>query len=184
MLITLSGVTGTGKSFFKNIISQEFNFKNLVIVTTRDKRIGEKNGIDKEFVSEKKFEELKKAGEIVVDFEFLGSKYAYRKNDLKSNINQVTEVHYNTIYELKKNAKNVYSIYMMPKDLERAKQELRNRKLDKDVEIERLKEIDEHIKEYKNNKELQKQFDCVFINDYSEKAKKDLLEIIERRLKQ
>ena len=79
MIVTLSGVTGTGKSFFKNVISQELNFKNLVIVTTRSKRTGEIDGIDKEFVSEETFEKLKKENKIVVDFEFLGSKYAYRK---------------------------------------------------------------------------------------------------------
>ena len=46
MIVTLSGVTGTGKSFFKNTISEELCFKNIVIVTTREKRIGEINGID------------------------------------------------------------------------------------------------------------------------------------------
>ena len=59
--------------------------------------------LDKEFVSEEEFERLKKENKIVVDFEFLGSKYAYKKSDLDSNINQVTEVHYSTIYEFKKN---------------------------------------------------------------------------------
>ena len=181
MIVTLSGVTGTGKSFFKNTISEELCFKNLVIVTTREKRIGEVNGIDKEFVSEEEFEKLKKEKQIVVDFEFLGSKYEYRKADLDSNVNQVTEVHYSTIYEFKKNAKNVFSIYMIPKDLERAKQELRKRNLSKETEQKRLKEIDEHIKEYEQNKDLQKQFDYVFINDYTEKAKNELLKIIEKR---
>ncbi len=184
MIVTLSGVTGTGKSFFKNVISQELNFKNLVIVTTREKRNGEINRIDKEFVSEEEFAKLKKENKIAVDFEFLGSKYAYRKSDLDSDINQVTEVHYNTIYEFKKNAKNVFAIYMIPKDLKRAKQELQKRNLSKEVEQKRLKEIDEQIKEYKKNKNLQKQFDYVFVNDYSEKAKNDLLKIIKRRSEQ
>ena len=184
MIVTLSGVTGTGKSFFKNVISQELNFKNLVIVTTREKRNGEINGIDKEFVSEEEFAKLKKENKIAVDFEFLGSKYAYRKSNLDSDINQVTEVHYNTIYEFKKNAKNVFAIYMIPKDLKRAKQELQKRNLSKEVEQKRLKEIDEQIKEYKKNKNLQKQFDYVFVNDYSEKAKNDLLKIIKRRSEQ
>ncbi|MEI3401842.1 MAG: hypothetical protein V8R51_05825 [Clostridia bacterium] len=70
---------------------------------------------------------------------------------------------------------------MIPQNLERAKEELRKRNLPKEVEQKRLKEIDEHINEYKQNKELQKQFDYVFINDYSEKAKNDLLKIIEKR---
>ena len=60
MIVTLSGVTGTGKSFFKNVISKELNFENLVIVTTREKRVGEINGIDKEFVSEEEFTKLRR----------------------------------------------------------------------------------------------------------------------------
>ena len=181
MIVTLSGVTGTGKSFFKNAISQELGFENLVIVTTRTKRKGEINGIDKEFVSEQEFNELKNQNEILVDFDFLGAKYAYRKQDLESEKNQVTELHYSTIYEFKKCAKNVFSIYMIPKDIERAKMELHKRELDIETEKKRLKEIDEHMQEYNQNKELQKQFDYVFVNDYTEKAKNELLKIIEKR---
>ena len=33
MIVTLSGITGTGKSFFKDAIAKELGFKNLVIVT-------------------------------------------------------------------------------------------------------------------------------------------------------
>lgn len=181
MIVTLSGITGTGKSFFKNAISKELGFENLAIVTTRAKRENEINGIDKEFVTNDKFEEMVKNNEIVVNFEFLGAKYGYRKEKLESYENQVTEVHYNTIYEFKKNAKEVFSIYIIPKEVERAKQELKNRNLPIQVEKNRLQEIEEHIKEYQNNKELQKQFDYVFINDYTEKSKEALLQIIRKK---
>ena len=73
---------------------------------------------------------------------------------------------------------------MIPKDLERAKQELKNRNLSKEVQQKRLTKIDEHIKEYNENKDLQRQFDYVFVNDYSEKAKNDLINIIKRRSEQ
>ena len=182
MIVTLSGITGTGKSFFKNAISKELGFENLAIVTTRAKRENEINGIDKEFVINDKFDEMVKNNEIVVNFEFLGAKYGYRKEKLESYENQVTEVHYNTIYEFKKNAKEVFSIYIIPREVERAKQELKNRKLPIQVEKNRLQEIEEHIKEYQNNKELQKQFDYVFINDYTEKSKEALLQIIRKKI--
>ena len=182
MIVTLSGITGTGKSFFKNAISKELGFENLAIVTTRAKRENEINGIDKEFVTNDKFEEMVKNNEIVVNFEFLGAKYGYRKEKLESYENQVTEVHYNTIYEFKKKAKEEFSIYIIPKEVERAKQELKNRKLPIQVEKNRLQEIEEHIKEYQNNKELQKQFDYVFINDYTEKSKEALLQIIRKKI--
>lgn len=183
MIVTLSGITGTGKSFFKDVIFKELNFKNLAIVTTRMKRRNEVNGIDKEFVDEIKFEQLKKEGKIVVDFEFLGAKYAYRKEKLLSDANQVTELHYSTIYEFKKYVKNIFSIYVIPFDIERAKQELKNRNLPFEVEKQRLKEIEEHIKEYSRNQELQKQFDYVFVNDYTEKSKNKLLQIIKEQIK-
>ena len=69
----------------------------------------------------------------------------------------------------------------MARDIERAKMELHKRELDIETEKKRLKEIDEHMQEYNQNKELQKQFDYVFVNDYTEKAKNDLLEVIKKR---
>lgn len=180
MIVTLSGITGTGKSFFKDAISKELNFKNLAIVTTRNKRKNEVNGIDKEFVSEEEFEKLVKNKEVVVDFEFLGAKYGYRRKLLESNENQVTEVHYSTIYDIKKHAKDIFSIYIIPNDVERAKIELKNRNLTKETEKARLQEIEEHIKEYSKNEELRKQFDLEFINDYTENAKNKLIELIQK----
>ena len=73
---------------------------------------------------------------------------------------------------------------MIPYDIERAKQELKNRNLPLEVESKRLQEIEEHIKEYSNNQELREQFDCVFINDYTEEAKNKLLQIIKNKLKE
>lgn len=183
MIVTLSGITGTGKSFFKDVISKELDFKNMAIVTTRPIRESEVNGIDKEFVSNEKFNELVRNEEIALDFEFLGSKYAYRKKHLESENNQVTEVHYSTIFRFKKFARNVFSIYIIPKNIERAKVELKNRNLLPEVVERRLKEIDEHIKEYSTNKKLQSQFDYVFINDYTEDSKNRMIQLIKERIK-
>ena len=159
MIITLSGVTGTGKSFFKNAISKELNFKNLAIVTTRPKRENEVNGIDKEFVTDSQFNQLAQNNVFFMNFEFLGAQYAYRKDKIHPGENYVTEVHYNTIYEFKKNASKVFSIYLIPYDVERAKLELKKRNLPKQNEIKRIQEIEEQMEEYSNNIELQKQFD-------------------------
>ena len=180
MIVTLSGITGTGKSFFKDAIAKELGFENLVIVTTRKKRTGEIAGIDKEFVSNEEFEEKVKTSEITANFEFLGAKYGYRKELLESDENLVTEVHYNRIYDIKRHARNIFSIYIIPYDVKRAKKELKNRNLSKDAEKARLQEIDEHIKEYSQNEDLRKQFDYEFINDYTEGSKNKLIEIIKQ----
>ncbi len=182
MIVTLSGITGTGKSFFKNVIVDELGFENLVIVTTRKIRENEINGIDKEFVNDEKFEELVKNKEVKVNFEFLGAKYGYRTEKIESDEDQVTEVHYSTIYDVRKHFKNIFSIYVVPKDIERAKLELKKRNLSKEVENARLKEIDEHIKEYNTNKNLREQFDAVLINDYTEKSKRELVNMIKKEI--
>lgn len=182
MIVTLSGVTGIGKSFFKKLLVSELGFKNMVINTTRDKRANEVPGIDKIFLKDEEFKKLKQEGKIGYDFEFLGNRYGYSKKDLNSDENLVTEVHYSTIFEFKKNAKCVFAIYMIPNDLERAKLELKKRNLPKNIEIQRLNEIDEHAKEFSQNKKLQKQFDYIFTNNYDEESKDRLLNIIKSKM--
>lgn len=180
MIVTLSGITGTGKSFFKDAIAKELGFKNLVIVTTRKKRNGEINGIDKEFVSDKEFDKMVAKNDVTASFKFLGAKYGYRKELLESDDNQVTEVHYSTIYDIKNHTSNIFSVYIKPNNVQRAKEELKNRKLPKEVENARIKEIDEHIIEYSKNKNLREQFDLEFVNDYTDLSKNKLIEIIKK----
>ncbi len=182
MIVTLSGVTGTGKSYFKNLIVNYTDFDNLVIYTTRPKRKNEIGGKDKIFVTDSEFMELVDNEVISYYFKFLGYMYGYKKENLQSDRNQVTEVHYSTIYDFKKNAKDVYAIYIMPNDYERAKNELKKRGLPKKAEEDRLMEIDEHINNFTHNKELQKQFDCIFINNYDVDSNNRLLELINNKL--
>lgn len=183
MIVTLSGITGIGKSFFKNVIIQELGIKNLVIVTTREKRKDEIDGIDKIFVSDKEFEKMKKDQNILFDFEFLGAKYGYKREYLESKDNFVTEVHYDTIYGFRQKTKDVFAIYMIPSDLNKAIEELKKRGLPKKVEEDRLKEIKEHIEIFSKNKDLQNQFDYILVNDYTDNSKKELLNIIKQKIK-
>ena len=60
MLLALAGVTGVGKSYFKDILVKKLNFEKIKIITTRQKRIGEKNNEDKIFVTLDELNELKK----------------------------------------------------------------------------------------------------------------------------
>ena len=182
MVITLSGVTGVGKSYFKKAIQDDLGIEAQVIVTTRKMRDGEKERMEKKFVTNKEFEKLKKAGEIVVTFEYLGNKYGYPKKNMQSKLNSVVELHYSIIYQLKEEVKNTFSIYMLPKNLEIAKQKLKERNLPKDVEKARLDEIEEHIKRFKEDEELRGQFDYVFYNDYTEKAREELMKIIKEKI--
>lgn len=182
MIITLSGITGAGKSFFKNKIVKELNVKNLVIVTTRKIRKTEKEGIDKYFVNKNQFFKMKKEGTIISDFRFLDEYYAYMTKDFKNKENQVSELHYEAIDIFKNNVKDSFCIYMIPKDLSRAKEELIKRKLPKEIEEKRLEEINEQIFKFQNDKKIRDKFDYIFENDYTEESTKILLDIIKRKI--
>lgn len=181
MVITLSGVTGVGKSYFKKEIEKKLKIESQVIMTTRKKRKYEIDGIDKKFVSKKEFEKLRKQKEIVVAFEFLGNYYGYPKEQMEDDKDSIVELHYSTIYQLKKEVKNTFSIYIIPKNIEMAKEELRKRTLPKKVQEERLKEIEEHINNFNSNENLRNQFDYILYNDYTEKPIKEIEKIIKEK---
>ena len=64
MVITLSGVTGSGKSFFKKEIQRILNLDNQIIYTTRPIRKGEKDGVDKFFVTDDEFDKIERDNQI------------------------------------------------------------------------------------------------------------------------
>lgn len=182
MIVTLSGVTGVGKSFLKKQIIDELNLKNLNVVTTRPKRYGEVEGIDKHFLSWAEYENKALTKEISVTFEFTGSKYAYYTKDLLSSENSITELHYTTIQDFKKVAKDVFSVYLLPSNVKIAKEQLMKRRLQSNIEKERLEEIDEQIKNITSNDNIKKQFDCILINDYTLNSIDKLIKIIKSKM--
>ena len=76
MLLALSGVTGIGKSYFKERLVEELNFHKVNTIRTRPIRIGEKNGVDGIFITDSELDELKEQNKIVYDFKVFGGRYA------------------------------------------------------------------------------------------------------------
>ncbi len=173
-----------GKSYLKKEIQKALKIEPQVIVTTRQKRIGERAGIDKKFVNEKQFERLERENDIVVTFEFLGNKYGYPREKMESSENSIVELHYSIIYQLKKKVKNTFSIYIVPENIEVAKQQLLKRKLPKKIEEQRIKEIEEHSRNFNTNKELRNQFDYILYNDYTRRTVRKIIEVIRKKIKE
>lgn len=182
MLLALAGVTGVGKSYFKDILVEKLNFEKIKIITTRQKRIGEKNNEDKIFVTLDELNELKKENKIAYDFNMLGNTYAYSKDSLFSNKNIVFELHYNTIFDFKKICPNLRSIYIFPKNIEMAKEQTKKRHLNYRVEKDRLLEIDEHYNRILSDENLRNQFDYIFYNNYDKESEDKLIELVKKLL--
>lgn len=182
MLLALAGVTGVGKSYFKDLLVQKLNFKKIKIITTRQIRNGEKNNEDKIFVSPEELQKLKDSNIIAYDFNMLGNIYAYSKDDLFSKQNTVFELHYSTIFDLKKICPDMIAIYIFPENINMAKEETIKRHLKPEVENQRLLEIDEHYNKIMTDKNLRNQFDYFIYNSYNKRSENEMLKLVEKIL--
>ena len=184
MLIAFAGITGIGKSYYKDKLVENLDFKKIKIITTRQIRDGEKNNDDKVFVSLQELEKLRAENKIAYEFEMLGNIYAYSKNELFSNDNTVFELHYSTIFDFKKICPKLCVIYLMPKDINKAKEKTIQRNLPKDVEEKRLAEIEEHYNNIKNDANLRNMFDYIVYNDYDKQSESEILSLVSNLIKQ
>lgn len=182
MLLALVGVTGVGKSYYKEKIVENFDFEKVNTIRTREKRIGEENGKAGLFMSKEELEELKAKGKIAYDFDVFGGTYAYLKDEIFSEKNMVFEMHYTTIEDWKKVRPDIKTIYILPKDIEIAKNQARKRNLSKEKEEERIKEIDEHYNRICTDEKLRNMFDYIVYNNYDEESEKEIMDLVKEML--
>lgn len=178
MLLALSGVTGIGKSYFKEKIVEKLNFHKVSTIRTRPIRVGEKNGVDGIFITDDELDALKSQGKIVYDFNVFGGRYAYLKDEIFSDDNMVFEMHYTMIDDWKKIKPDIKTIYILPTDLETPKQKAKQRNLSKEKESERIKEIDEQYNKFISDKEFQNKFDYILYNKYDIVSEKQILDLV------
>ena len=182
-IVTLSGISGIGKSHLKTyILANKPDFQSLISVTTRKPRDKEKNGIDKFFYSLEEFEKEKNKGKFRTVNEVFGNWYAYKEAQIDlcdSGINLITELFYKNVQEFKIAFPNALSVYVLPNDVERTKAELKARKLEASDLSKRLKDIDDELEFFYSNRKL---FDIVITNDYTEKSCLLLQQLIEQKI--
>ena len=179
MLLALVGVTGVGKTYFVEKICDKLNFNKVNTIRTRPVRNGEN---PKYFMTENEVDKMYQDGKIAYKFNVFGGEYGYLKEEIFSDSNMVFEMHYTTIYDWKKVRNDIKTIYIMPTDLEIAKQQTRKRELPKVKEIERLSEIDEHYNRINSDADLRKQFDYFFYNNYDETSERKFIKLVKEIL--
>ncbi len=182
MLLALSGVTGIGKSYFKEKLVTELNFNKVNTIRTRPIRLGEKNGVDGIFITEKELDDLKNQDKIIYDFKVFGGRYAYLKEEILSDQNMVFEMHYTMIDDWKKIKPDIKTIYILPKNIEIPKRKARERNLSKEKEIERINEIDEQYNMFINDINFQNKFDYILYNNYDKESEQQLLNLVKNIL--
>lgn len=171
-IITLSGISGAGKShFIKNVIERFDNFEKLKAVTTRPKRKDEIEGIDKFFLPLKEFETKNENGEMCVVNNVFGNLYGYYKSDMDKTtkgINLITELYYKEVESFKKEYPNTISVYILPEDISKTIEELKARNTGYEELNKRISDIKTEIGFFKDSSSTS--FDIIVTNNYDKNS--------------
>ena len=130
-LLVVSGPSGVGKSTLTNRLRDDDRFWISVSATTRSKRIGEKDGVDYHFVSDKEFDQMIEKNEFLEWANFAGAKYGTPRKAvdkaLASGRNVVLEIELNGARQVRKNSKDAVLIFIEPPTWEELKSRLEKR---------------------------------------------------------
>lgn len=85
MLIVITGKTAAGKdTLMHKLLAKYPDLKRVITTTSRAIRLGEKNGVDYNFVSKKEFERKINNGDFIEYVEYGGNLYGTEKSQLKA----------------------------------------------------------------------------------------------------
>ncbi len=172
LIITLSGISGAGKShFIENIVARFDNFEKLKAVTTREKRKDEIEGVDKFFLQLEEFERKDSNGEMCVVNNVFGNMYGYYKNDLdktEQGTCLVTELYYKEVENFKKEYPNTISVYILPEDISKTIEELKARNTGYEELSKRIADIKKEIGFFKDSSSST--FDIIVTNNYDKNS--------------
>ena len=94
LLIVLSGPSGVGKGTVRKAIfdSEANDFQYSISMTTRNKRIGEVEGVDYYFREREEFEQLIASGEMLEYAEYVGNYYGTPLSYVQKTLDQGKDV--------------------------------------------------------------------------------------------
>lgn len=180
-IFIISGPSGSGKTtFYKKLLSTRKELVKSVSVTTREKRSGEKNGIDYVFVSKKMFFYKVKAGHFLesekVFDNYYGTPNKNVRDILKSGKNVLLCIDVKGAKAVRRKFPDLIGIFIKAPSLEVLKKRLIDRGSEKSKVVRlRLKMASSELKEAKS-------YDYVVINDDFNKAYESLEKIIDYEL--
>tara|TARA_B100000963_G_scaffold146964_1_gene127969 strand:- start:18217 stop:18807 length:591 start_codon:yes stop_codon:yes gene_type:complete len=177
IMVVLSSPSGAGKTTITKKIQQKYNsFKISVSHTTRKPRSNEVDGVDYNFVSEKKFKELISKNELYEHAKIFGNYYGTSKKSVKDLIKKndiIFDIDWQGTKQLSNFQElNLIKIYLLPPNKNELKERLIKRNQDSSEEVEkRFKAFDEDVKHWAD-------YDYIIINKDLEICYKQIEKII------
>jgi guanylate kinase len=169
LVFIISAPSGSGKSTLTNeILKLVPHLVFSISYTTRALRGSEQNGKHYHFVSTEEFDRMVREGEFLEHANVYGKCYGTARRFLReagqSGNDLLLDIDVQGAAQIKKNLTDAISIFVLPPDRETLEWRLRNRREDREEEIQRrLKTAGREIEEYDK-------YDYVLINDQLEKS--------------
>lgn len=140
LIIILSSPSGTGKSSLtRGLLEIDNNLRLSVSVTTRKPRLNELEGVNYYFKTALEFEELIKQNKFLEYAKIYNNYYGTPKEYVENLVNQGLDVLFDIDWQgaknIKQNATNTVSIFILPPSLEILEKRLRNRATDSEEAI-------------------------------------------------
>jgi len=142
LIFVLSAPSGGGKtSLVKALLKEDKNLVHPASFTTRQRRAGEKDGVDYNFISEKEFGHRLKKGEFLEWSKPFGCCYATSKaaiiKNIKNGKDAILSLDFNGADFVKKSFKDSAAIYILPPSIKALRQRLVGRMTDRSSEIKK-----------------------------------------------
>jgi guanylate kinase len=159
LILILSSPSGAGKTTLaKKIERNDINFKISVSYTTRTPRTNEVDGVDYNFVTIKKFQELASQNKFLEQAKVFGNYYATLKGAIEDNlakgIDYLFDIDWQGTEQVKKiMPSDIVSVFILPPSIDDLESRLKKREeKNKALINQRMKMAKDEIKHWKDYK--------------------------------
>ena len=179
-LFIITAASGAGKtSLVKALVADNPNIKVSISFTTRQPRVGEKDGEDYFFLDEINFKKMIENDEFLETAKCHGALYGTSKLTVKEALEKgediILEIDYQGAFSVKKLFPESISIFIIPPSIDALEDRLNNRGQDSKEDIKL------RVAAARNEMSHLEEFDYVTINDDFEKALFELKAIIQSK---
>jgi len=158
LILILSSPSGAGKTTLaKKIEISDSNFKISVSYTTRTPRLNEINGVDYNFISINKFEELSNQNKFLEQAKVFGNYYGTLKEPIEENLVQgkdyIFDIDWQGTEQVKKIMPlDIVPIFILPPSINDLENRLKKREKNKELIDQRMKMAKDEINHWKDYK--------------------------------
>ena len=176
-LIIITGPSGVGKgTVVKELLDRNKDIWLSISATTRNPRVGEKDGLNYYFISEKRFKDMIDKKEFLEWAQFAGNYYGTPLSTVNEKIEKgfivLLEIEVEGAKQIKEKLPEALSIFLLPPSKAELEKRIRNRGTEKEESIDRrLRRADYEIAS-------SDEFDFVLTNHDVDETVKEVFKII------